>query len=124
MPIYEFLCTNCNSVFEVFGSYENVGQTQNCKTCNYECKKIVSRPAMQPDNFWDGRYMPNVNQYVTSKSRYLKGLKRNGLAITEKGMSDQKTAEERASEVVKKISPAFEKFVVDKYDKIVSKLPE
>lgn len=112
MPVYEFLCTNCNDVFEVIGSYSQVGQEQNCKNCNYICKKIPSRVSMQPDNFWSGQYAPNVDKWFTSKTQYHNYLRENGKIIVEKGMKTL-TDQERAKVVVDKNEKTRKEIIAD-----------
>lgn len=112
MPVYEFLCTNCNNVFEVIGSYNQVGQEQNCRNCNYICKKIPSRVSMQPDNFWNGQYAPNVGKWFTSKTQYQNYLREKGKIIVEKGMKTL-TDQERAKVVVDKNEKTRKEIIAD-----------
>lgn len=46
MPIYEYKCTKCGSVFEVLQKV-NDPQIKNCIHCKSPVKKLISPPAIQ-----------------------------------------------------------------------------
>lgn len=101
MPVYEFLCTSCDEVFQVIGKWDEVGQEQNCKNCNSICKKIPSLTYNQSDQFWSGVYAPNVDKWFTSKSKYYQYLKENNKVIVEKGTKSLTPQEKAARNIAK-----------------------
>jgi len=46
MPIYEFRCTKCNAIIEVFQKFSDKSPTR-CKKCGGRLEKMISAPAVQ-----------------------------------------------------------------------------
>ena len=42
MPIYEYLCPNCNCRFELRRPFSEADKAANCPTCNKTAKKLLS----------------------------------------------------------------------------------
>src|SRR6266705_4243747 len=46
MPIYEFRCTKCNAIIEVFQKFSDKSPTR-CKKCGGRLEKMISAAAVQ-----------------------------------------------------------------------------
>ena len=125
MPIYEYFCT-IHGHFEVVKiSWKDKQEHEICPSkvlenkltdqpvnysldnglsiCGRLSVNIPSLVAVQPDNFWSGRYEERLNKYFTSKSDYrdyLQNPERNGHGVIEEVSSKEDlkrpTAEETA----------------------------
>ena len=42
MPIYEFVCTKCNTEFEAMRPFSQANQPANCPKCQAEGQRLVS----------------------------------------------------------------------------------
>lgn len=43
MPIYEYKCDKCESVFECIKSFSDLnGSSETCPNCSYQAKRIIS----------------------------------------------------------------------------------
>jgi len=43
MPIYEYLCSNCNCKFELRRSFSQSDEAATCPSCNASARKLLSR---------------------------------------------------------------------------------
>ncbi|PIE74815.1 MAG: FmdB family transcriptional regulator [Deltaproteobacteria bacterium] len=56
MPIFEFICRDCNDVFEEIIFNENEEKEVKCKKCDgSNVKKLMSAGAIRPDGIPTGR---------------------------------------------------------------------
>lgn len=90
MPIYEYQCTHCDEVFEIFHKIDEDGKV-SCPKCLRPAKKLISAInfVLKGPGFY-------VNDYP-SKSR--KEGKKSEKGVTEKGQSgkgEEKKAEKKA----------------------------
>ena len=42
MPVYEFICTKCNSKFELMRPFSDAGKGASCPKCHTEAQRVFS----------------------------------------------------------------------------------
>ncbi|MFH1148662.1 MAG: zinc ribbon domain-containing protein [Pseudomonadota bacterium] len=86
MPIYEFYCTDCNTVFNFFSSRVNTTKRPNCPKCaNGPLDRMMSRFAViRSGSSAEGKEMDNMPDIDESKlERAMAMLEREAESINE-----------------------------------------
>lgn len=85
MPIYEFHCMDCGEEFELITQFADGRQVTECVNCGMTADRMVSVPAMQPDDLWAGHYDVTLGKHFDSKKRRDDYCKRKGYEVADSG---------------------------------------
>ncbi len=90
MPIYEYQCTHCNEVFEIFHKIDEDCKVA-CPTCLGPAKKLISATnfILKGSGFY-------VNDYPSKNRREGKKAEKEGSEKVSTGKTEEKKAEKKA----------------------------
>ena len=95
MPIYEYQCTQCGKIYEVFQSAKDE-PLKKCKDCLGEVTKLISNCSFQ---------LKGTGWYVTDYARK-EGGKEDGKSDTQSKSEEKKPAENSTSAKTESAPPA------------------
>jgi len=108
MPLYEYICNNCEKKQTRLLKLEDYLQPQMCETpgCHADkpMTKVISKPMIAVD--YPGYISPATGKWVEGKKQHIEDLKRSGCRILEPGESAEEP--KKAQERLKKLETEIE----------------
>ena len=86
MPLYEYLCVQCGTDFNLFRNYSDSARKGKCPGCGVLCKKLISRPSIVTDtNFgYTGKYDPRLGgPRIEGRKDFFNRLEAQGKEVTD-----------------------------------------
>ncbi len=64
MPIYEYVCTECNTDFELMRSFSEADKAVLCPKCNLAAKRVISNFASKTGSYLQAPAKPFRKEVV------------------------------------------------------------